>query len=372
MKLLKKLIFIPLSAYCLGLAVNAQADSSTVAEPVTEGMAENSLGYWTRQMIAELPPVPMPVDTGEEIAGAAPVEEVTDPPGSVPGVAPDPDADEVAKAHYPEDWSMAFEGSDWDASSAGEQAAEGAAVSPEGTSQIYLSYHVNRYRPLWKKYPHLQSGRFASSGGSCSAKPINSNIVVTAAHCVYNTDNNTWYSNKVFIPAYRNGAAPYGTFPTAGCRVLANWVNLPAGYSINTYAPHDVAVCKMGTNSVGKTINQMVGGAGYSWNYSYTQAHFNNGYPWRNYTGSLLTFRPGQYLRSCTGESFQRAAEVLGSGCNWGPGISGGAWERRYAIFQNASYINSVNSGLVYNQQNLYGPRFNTNNIKALCDAHGC
>ena len=70
--------------------------------------------------------------------------------------------------------------------------------------------------------------------------------------------------------------------------------------------------------------------------------------------------------RSC------RRLKHLGSGCFWGPGISGGSWLVGYKPFVVTGRVNSVNSGLFIGQQNLYGARFNSSNIVPLCNARGC
>jgi hypothetical protein len=43
-----------------------------------------------------------------------------------------------------------------------------------------------------------------------------------------------------------------------------------------------------------------------------------------------------------------------------------------YKPFVVNGQVNSVNSGLFIGQQNLYGARFNSNNIVPLCTARGC
>ncbi len=157
------------------------------------------------------------------------------------------------------------------------------AAVPTGTFGVYTSYIVNQKPPLWKVYPHKWDGKLTFSvpggGASCSATVISGNNIVTAAHCIYDTTNNQFYSNWVYTPAYRNGAAPYGIFTAQTCWVLTAWVNLSGSFSINSWTRHDVAVCKLNQNSAGKTINAAVGWAGRLWNASYTQLVFNSGYP---------------------------------------------------------------------------------------------
>jgi V8-like Glu-specific endopeptidase len=195
--------------------------------------------------------------------------------------------------------------------------------------------------------------------------------MLTAAHCIYDSTNNAFYSNWVFTPAYRNGSAPYGAFAATTCWVLTAWVNLAGGYSINTWARHDVGVCKMGNNGAGQSLNAAVGFMGRQWNYPYVRHFHDLGYPFNNYQNVPIV-NAGKYLRTCAAESFQQTTETRGQGCNWGPGISGGPTMTAYAPNVVSGYADGVNSGLFVGTQNLYGARFNSNNIVPLCTAAGC
>src|SRR3990170_4635459 len=106
----------------------------------------------------------------------------------------------------------------------------------------------------------------------------------------------------------------------------------------------------MGNNSAGQTLNAAVGWAGRMWNAGNNQLVFNSGYPARTYTDATIASGPAQYLRACTAESFLQTTETLGSGCNWGRGISGGSWMVGYKPLVVTGAVNSVNSGLFINQ----------------------
>ncbi|WP_307625540.1 trypsin-like serine peptidase [Streptomyces turgidiscabies] len=64
-----------------------------------------------------------------------------------------------------------------------------------------------------------------SNGGSyaCSASALNSDskqMVVTAGHCVHGGSGGTWMTNWVYVPRYRSGARPFGTFAAKQMRTF--------------------------------------------------------------------------------------------------------------------------------------------------------
>lgn len=364
------LLLVALSAQAAPASqVPSAADGTTTARSASAREQAAAIRYWSHERLAAAQPLAIPVDAGAPTIDEASIQQAAaaGPAGSsLPG-APSADADRIARMAYAADWA-----------SGGKESAVAADLPAleDGTSQIYTSYIVNKNAAVWKTFSHRTVGRlsFTTPGGVsyCSASVISpKNIIVTAAHCLYDSTNNVWYNNWVFTPAYRNGNAPYGTFPFAQCRILNSWINLVGGYNINTWAPHDVAVCAMGKNSAGQTLSAVTGWLGRQWNFPYVEHITNLGYPFRNYQNNVLT-DSGKYLRLCHNENFQQAAEVQGGGCNWGPGISGGPWVRGYDLFGISGWVDSVNSGLFVGTQNLYGARFNNNNIVALCNAQGC
>ena len=362
-------VILPAATMVLPAFSASKAAPEVVSITMSPQQQAAAAQFWTRANIAKARPL-MLIDRGPSSVDTSALDDsaFTGPAGSEPSGGAAADADDIARAAYASDWKAASK-------DAGEQAMLEAAI-PTGTFGVYTSYIVNQNSALWRIYPHRWDGKLTFSvpggGASCSATAISGNNIITAAHCVYHTTNNRFYSNWVFTPAYRNGAAPYGTFTAQSCWVLGAWINLSGSFSINTWSRHDVAVCEMNTNSAGQTLNAAVGWAGRLWNAAYNQLVFNSGYPGQDYRLQTISPGPAQYLRSCTAESFQQTTETVGSGCNWGPGISGGSWLVGYKPFVVAGWVNSVNSGLFVNQQNLYGARFNGNNIVPLCSAAGC
>ncbi len=333
----------------------------------TAAQQKATLAFWTRDAIANAQPMEMPSQGGSAQADEAAAFEQDAFAGQFgfsPAGAAAPNADRIAQAAYSRDWGMARVDIPMDA-----LAMDGL----EGTSQTYTSYIVNQWSPAQTIYPHKWIGRlsFSTTGGTsyCSATAISGNVMLTAAHCLYDSTNNKWYSNWAFTPAYRNGSAPYGTFPWSSCKVLTAWVNLSGGFSINSWTRYDVGVCKMANNSAGQSLNGAVGNMGRQWNYGYVRHFHNLGYPFRDYNDAVLT-DAGKYLRTCAAESFQQTTDTRGAGCNWSRGISGGPWMTAYAPNVVSGYADGVNSGFFVGTQNLYAIRFTSNNIVVLCNAY--
>ncbi len=387
------LIAAVLPAVSVGIQAGPQDQSLTVTKSVSPDQQSAASSFWTAERIAAAKPFPMPIDYGSSDVDIEAIQadagDLGQPGMTPPGRGQANPGGAAEMSFTDELQSLTDEADDGDTPDV-EGVLQGAGMDVTfqagalgtpadlmaGTTQVYTSYLVNSKSALWKVYPHKWVGRLSfrtPSGTSyCSATAISNNNIVTAAHCVYDTTNNRFYSNWVFSPAYRNGTNPYGTFRATACTVLTAWINLTGSFSINTWSRHDVAVCSVGPNASLQTLNQAVGWAGRTWGNSYTQLHFNSGYPWNDYRNIALTDGAGQYLRNCTAESFTQTTETLGSGCNWGPGISGGSWLTGYKALEVTGWVNSVNSGLFINTQNLYGARFNTSNIVPLCTARGC
>jgi hypothetical protein len=356
-----------------GAEAKPPVNSDVVSISISQAEQEAVLAFWTREAIAAAQPMEMLLQLGPAGVGVGKAtlieSEVTGAPGFIAAGAAAPGADKEAQTAYPLDWATLEE------NLKETSVADLDPLGLTGTSQVYTSYTVNEWQPAQTIYPHKWVGRlsFSTPSGTsyCSATSISGNVMLTAAHCLYDTTNNRWYSNWVFTPAYRNGNAPYGTFPGTSCYVLTAYVNLSGSVNCDTWTRYDVGVCKMGKNSAGTTLNNAVGYMGRAWNYPYIRHFHNLGYPWRDYNNNLIT-NAGLYLRLCAAESFQRTTETRGMGCNWGPGISGGPWMTSYALAVVSGYADGVNSCLFVGQQNLYSPRFNSDNIVPLCSAAGC
>jgi V8-like Glu-specific endopeptidase len=355
-------IFLP----SIGTDKSINASELVVSQIISEAEQQAALKFWTREAIAAAEPMEMIAQFGPEERGAGALSEpeVDGPHSFVAAGRAAPNADRIARAAYPQDWAnLEAELEDADV-------ADVESRALDGTAGVRTSYRLS-HSALQTMYPHRWFGRlsFRKPDGTtsfCSGSAISGNVMVTAAHCLYDTTNNRWYTNRVFTPAYRNGNAPYGSFTATGCWVTTAWVNLTGSYSIGSWARHDVGVCKMGKNSAGLTLNQAVGSAGREVNTSYTRHVHNLGYPHRDFNNNLIP-DAGRYLHTCVAETFQGGTEYRGMGCDWGGGNSGAGWMTGYAIAVVKGNLTGVHSGGVIGQATRYGARFNSSNIVVLC-----
>jgi V8-like Glu-specific endopeptidase len=195
-----------------------------------------------------------------------------------------------------------------------------------------------------------------SNGGyyMCSAAIVSSDsgdLVVTAGHCVYDTDSQTWLSsNWVFIPAYSNGNRPYGTWPARSFATLTSWTN-------DRDFNNDVAFVALSTLD-GQHIQHVLGSQGIGFNFARSEYTFAFGYP-----GNL---DGGNYLKSCIGN----AEDPIGTGdgyrgqrlwCDMGGGASGGPWLQGVDESNGVGYVTAVNSFILSSPSNyIFGPYFDS------------
>ncbi len=168
--------------------------------------------------------------------------------------------------------------------------------------------------------------------GMCSAATLNTGkkrLVVTAGHCVHQGAGGRWLTNWQFVPGYRNGVRPYGTWAASELTARTAWINTgdPA---------EDLGIAIMNTNGAGQRIVDVVGGNGSSINYGYSINITSFGYP--------EAINNGQTLQYCQGPTSYLIDQLIVMPCNMTQGASGGPWMRLYDNSTGYGYINGVNS----------------------------
>lgn len=137
-----------------------------------------------------------------------------------------------------------------------------------------------------KQYPFRASGKLFFNIGAdtfvCSAALIKRGIIVTAAHCVIEFGG-SFYSNWVFVPGYKNGAAPYGSWNGVNAAVLTSYANGTDSCAVaGIVCQNDVAVIRLGPQA-GKFPGTRTGFYGFGvdgFGFAGTLAHVTQiGYP---------------------------------------------------------------------------------------------
>jgi V8-like Glu-specific endopeptidase len=194
-------------------------------------------------------------------------------------------------------------------------------------------------------YPFRTQGKvfFNQGGGSyvCSATTVNSatkRVIFTAGHCL--VDERQASYNVAFVPGYKNGARPYGTFVATKLYSINGWIN-------NRDFSYDIAAAVIGGS---RKVGQVVGTRGIKFNLPRQQNFVSFGYPAASpFNGQQLYKCPSPYK----GQDRSGNPRPQWITCNMTGGSSGGGW-----IVQNA-YLNSVNSYGYDSQPNrMYGPYF--------------
>ncbi len=194
---------------------------------------------------------------------------------------------------------------------------------------------------------------FFTLGGTnyqCSGSSVvagSESLVQTAGHCL-NEGPGAFATNFVFIPQYRDGAAPFGQFTATELFTTEQW-------RTEGDLDYDVGYAKVGTAN-GSTLADAVGAQGIGFNLERGAQMYAFGYPAAApYDGSKLAWCHGTVAADPLGSSDQ------GLTCDMTGGSSGGPWFIDYDPAAGVGTLNSLNS-FTYNlplfSGRMYGPYF--------------
>ncbi|MFJ6156530.1 trypsin-like serine peptidase [Pseudarthrobacter sp. NPDC092184] len=184
----------------------------------------------------------------------------------------------------------------------------------------------------------------AGSNYVCSGNAVisaNESTVSTAGHCL-NEGPGVFATNFAFVPAYENGAEPYGKW-------TAKSLHAPTQWSADGDMAYDTGFAVMNTLN-GQTLTDVVGGSGVAFNEPRGLTYKSFGYP------AASPFN-GQTLKSCTGTATNDPNNpqfgTQGIPCDMTGGSSGGPW---FIGTSSAGVQNSVNSYGYNRSAVMYGP----------------
>ncbi|WP_210725633.1 trypsin-like serine peptidase [Arthrobacter silvisoli] len=181
---------------------------------------------------------------------------------------------------------------------------------------------------------------YVCSGNSVAS--ANKSTVSTAGHCL-NEGPGAFATNFVFVPAYLNGAAPYGKWTARALYTTSQW---SSGGDIQ----YDTGFAVVSTLN-GQSLSDAVGASGVEFNAARGLSYKAFGYP------AASPF-DGQSLKACTGtahdDTINPGGTTQGIPCDMTGGSSGGPW---FIGSNSDGYQNSINSyGYGSRSTTMYGP----------------
>jgi len=205
--------------------------------------------------------------------------------------------------------------------------------APYTRYEIFDSYQV---------FPYSTVGvLFFSQGGQdyrCSAAVVGKNALWTAGHCVHDGINGQdgWSENVVFVPAYKDGDEPYGSWS------YFDLVTRMAWYESGDLR-YDIGGVILNPNDSDQSIDDVVGRLGFAFNLDPIQHWFNFGYPTDiPFDGKTMQICAGSFARNATNTTFPIP---MGMGCDMTPGSSGGPWIINFSgSTGDTNYLNGNNS----------------------------
>jgi V8-like Glu-specific endopeptidase len=173
-------------------------------------------------------------------------------------------------------------------------------------------------------YPYSTVGRLLftinGAGYTCSASAIGPRLILTAGHCVHegNGLGSGWHANFNFIPAYHNGAAPFGQWGWAQASTTSAWYY--GGGGVPNAGDFAIIVAR---DNNGWRLGNVVGWLG-TYTYALNNNHLNMlGYPC-NIDGCSL-------MHQVTAQSHNTASpNCVEYGSDMGGGSSGGPWVQNF------------------------------------------
>lgn len=188
--------------------------------------------------------------------------------------------------------------------------------------------------------------------GFCSGTVVSSetrSAVFTAGHCVHNGGRGAgWLDRKwVFVPGYRNGARPFGSFVATDLFTTRGWLRRGNGN-------YDIGAASVAPNSAGHTVEAAAGARGFAAGQPRGQIFNAFGYPVTHpFGGETLHTCRSAYAGDDRRSRFYAGPLPVRIGCDMTGGSSGGAW------VIDGGYLNSVTTHGYLDQPNqLYGPYF--------------
>ncbi|MET0167500.1 MAG: trypsin-like serine protease [Vicinamibacterales bacterium] len=206
-------------------------------------------------------------------------------------------------------------------------------VTPYNVGTAGALFSSSRLIPLNadRQFPYKTAGKlfFSLPGGtaSCSAAVLSFRLILTAGHCVHsgNGAQSGFFSNWLFIPAYRNGVAPFGKWAASAVITTADW-----GYGGGIVPnPADYALLELKDQSINGQLHRIGEVTGFLG--SQTLSLFPNHVHMLGYSSRLDA---GKKIHQVTAQSFLQdlTNNVVFYGTDMAEGSSGGPWIQNFGV----------------------------------------
>jgi V8-like Glu-specific endopeptidase len=225
-----------------------------------------------------------------------------------------------------------------------DQGERSGKVSPAGKPGGGTSSGTSTEVTIAPGSPLTAQGKVFFTDGStnyvCSGTALTGDVIWTAGHCV-NAGPGAFYTNFQFVPAYRDGSAPYGTFPATTLLTTSGW-------SATGQFGVDSGAAVPGLNASGQTLSAAVVERSITFNAPRNQSYSVYGYP------AAKGFN-GQRLRVCSTawsrDDTSSTPAPMGVPCDMTGGSSGGGW-----VTSSGSLASNVSYGYSSLKNVLFGP----------------
>ncbi|RCJ27520.1 hypothetical protein A6770_25600 [Nostoc minutum NIES-26] len=206
-------------------------------------------------------------------------------------------------------------------------------VQPNNVGTQNARFTSSRLVPLSAdlSYPYVASGKifFSKPGGGdfiCSGAVIRPRLILTAGHCVHSGSggNNGFYTNFLFVPAYRDGAAPYRQWSWSRVITTSTWST--GGGAVPNAADYAILeVSDQSFSGVTRKIGDIVGYFGYK-----TLDLLPNHATLLGYPGNLDS---AQKMHQVTAGSYGSGGNnTVLYGSDMRGGSSGGPWVQNFGV----------------------------------------
>lgn len=284
-------------------------DGGFVSMENNDVSANSAATYWTPERLQNAKPlsIPLPKKGGTVAPATTPTGTPVTGNGQAPTVKLTPN---IQKLFTP-------------AEAVNKQQVE---LNNVGTTGAHFT--SSRLNPLSAdlSYPYVTTGRlfFTTPGGNswCSASVLRPRVVLTAGHCVHSGTSSGFYSNFLFVPAYRDGVAPYQRWNWSYVITTGTWASGGGGVpNAADYAMLEVA--DVSFNGVLRKIGNVTGYLGYR-----TLGLVPNHSTILGYPGNLDS---GEKMHQVTAGSFRTRSPNAGEyGSDMRGGSSGGPWIQNF------------------------------------------